>query len=77
MRGDLAMLRVIDVCRVVVKRGQRPNYSAHDRHGMGVGTKALEKAPQLFVHHGVVLDGINKVRALLRVWKFSIQQQIA
>ena len=71
------MLRVIDVEGVVVEGRQGADYAAHDGHRVGVATEAVEKGLQLFVNHGVVLDGADELGFLLCGRQFAVQQQIS
>ncbi len=76
-RRDLAMLRVIDVERVMVERGQCADHSAHDGHGVGIAAEAVEEGLQLLVNHGVVLDVADELGLLLGSRQFAVEQQVA
>ncbi|MNM86200.1 hypothetical protein D3C81_983450 [compost metagenome] len=76
-RRNFAVLRVIDVQGVVVERGEGADHTAHDRHGVGVATEAVEEALQLLVNHGVVLDGADELGLLFCVRQLAVQQQVA
>jgi len=71
------MLRVIDVQGVVVEGREGADYTAHDRHRVGVTTEAVEEGLQLLVNHGVVLHGADKLSLLLCGRQFAVQQQVS
>ena len=74
--SDLAVFGVIDVSRVMVERRQRTDYAAKNRHRVSVWAKPFEKTTQLLIHHGVVLDGVDKRVAFRSVWQFTVEQQV-
>ncbi|MNS78839.1 hypothetical protein D3C72_1124700 [compost metagenome] len=76
-RGDFAVLRVIDVQRVVVERRQGADHTAHDGHRVGVAAEAVEEGLQLLVNHGVVLHGADELGLLLGIRQFAVEQQVA
>src|SRR5688572_7307256 len=43
---------------------------------MCVTGETIEKVVNLFMHHGVVTDGIDELGFLLRVRKFPVEQQV-
>ena len=73
---DLALARIVDVEVVVVEGGQRPDHAAEDRHRMGVAAEAVEEAPQLLVHHGVVGDVLAEFGELGAGRQLAFQQQV-
>jgi hypothetical protein len=42
-RGDHALVRIVDVGRVVIEGRQRADHAAHDRHRMRVAAEAVKK----------------------------------
>ncbi|MCY1441084.1 hypothetical protein D9M71_573870 [compost metagenome] len=76
-RGDFAVLRVIDVQRVMVERRQGADHAAHDGHRVGVAAEAVEEGLQLLVNHGVVLHGADELGLLLGIRQFAVEQQVA
>lgn len=77
MRGDFAMLRVIDVQGVVVEGREGADHAAHHGHRMGVAAEAVEEGLQLLVNHGVVLDGADELFLLRGGGQLAVQQQVA
>ena len=57
MGRNLALLRIVDVGAVMIKRRQGADRAGHDRHRVGVAAEAGEEAVELRVQHGVVGDG--------------------
>ena len=74
--GDLPRLRVVDVEVVVVEGGQRADHAADHRHRVRVAAEAVEEAPQLLMHHGVVGDALAEVLELGRGRQVAFQQQV-
>ena len=61
---------------VVVEGRQGPDHAAHDRHRMRIAPESAEEGGDLFVHHGVVGDGVQEIVALLAVRQVAVQQQV-
>jgi fatty acid-binding protein DegV len=57
----IALLRIVDVGRVVIEGRQRADHAAHDRHRVRVAAEAAEEAMNLLVHHGVAGDACVEV----------------
>ena len=76
-RGDFPVGGVIDVQRVVIKRGQCPHHATHDGHRVRVAAEAVEQIADLLVHHGVVFDGADKGLFLLGGGQFTVEQEVA
>ena len=70
------MLRIVDVQRVVVERGEGTHYATHDCHRVAVTTETIEEGFQLVVNHGVVLDGAVELLLLFCGGQFALEQQI-
>jgi hypothetical protein len=77
MAGDLALARIVDIGGVVVKRRQRADDAAHDRHRMRVAAETAIERRELVVHHRVHGDGAVEIRHLLLVRQVAVQQQVA
>ncbi len=76
-RGNLAVVRVVDVQRIVVEGRKRADNATHDGHGVGVTTETIEEGLQLLVNHGVVLHGADELCLLFGGRQFPVQQEIA
>ena len=74
--GNLAAARIVDIDGVVIKRRQRADHAAHDRHWVRVTAKAVVKARELFMHHGVVRDGVDEFRQLRRIRQLAVHNQV-
>ena len=74
---DLAVLRVVDVERVVIEGRQRAHHAHHHRHRMRIAPETLVQARQLLVHHRVMGHHADEIGLLLRVRQFAVQQQVA
>ena len=73
---DHALIRVMDVGRVVVECRQRADHSAHHRHRVRVASEAAEEARKLLVHHRVVGDVVDELSLFRRGRQFAVQQEI-
>ena len=76
MARDQAGLRIIDVRRVVIERGQRAHSADHDRHRVRVTTEAAEELVKLVVQHGVATDRPIELFEFLGVRQFTVLQQV-
>ena len=76
MRGDHALLRVVDVGGVVIEGGERAHHADHHRHRVGVAPEAAIEIVDLLVHHRVVGDGVDEAVLLACVRQLAIEQQI-
>ena len=76
VRGDLTVLGIIDVQRVVVEGRQRANYATHDGHRMGIAAETVEEVANLLMHHGVILHGADELIALFCGGQFAVQQGV-
>ena len=63
-RGDLTLLGIADIGRVVVEGGERANHADHHRHRMGIAAEAAEELAHLLMHHRVMGDGVFEFLAL-------------
>ena len=75
--GDHALLRVGDVCRVVVEGGHRADDAHHHGHRMRVAAETVEQAVHLVVDHRVMRDRVVEVRLLLRGRQLAVKEQVA
>ncbi len=75
--GDFALLRIVDVGRVVIKRRQRADHAAHHRHGMRVAAEAAEERRQLLMHHRVMGDDKVEFFHPRFAGQLAVQQQMA
>ena len=76
-RSDHALLRIVDVGRVVVEGGERADRSDHDRHRMRVTAEALEEPGHLLVHHRVMGHAMVEVELLRLGRELPVKQEIA
>ena len=76
-RGDHALLRIVDVRRVVIERGQRADGRHHHRHRMGVAAETLEETGHLLVNHGVKDHTPVEIGLLRLGGKLAVKQEIA
>jgi hypothetical protein len=74
---DLAVLRVIDVERVVIEGRERAHHAHHHRHRVRVAAEALVEARELLVHHRVPRDGPHELVLLVLRRQLAVQQQVA
>jgi hypothetical protein len=77
MSRNLPLSRIVDVDRVLVEGGQRPDRARHYGHWMGVPPEALEEAVELGVQHGVVGDHVLEFGELGGRRQFAMQQEVA
>lgn len=75
--GDHALVRIGDVCGVVIEGRQRADAAAHDSHRMRIAAEAGEEAAHLLVHHGVVRDAVIEILLLHGGRQFAVKQQVA
>ena len=71
-----AAARIVNVDRVVVERGERPDHPAQHGHRMGITPETLIEAHQLLMHHGVPGDDAHEVVELLLVGQFAVEDQV-
>jgi hypothetical protein len=71
------VLRVGDVCAVVVEGRQGADQAGHDGHGVGVTPKATQEKLHLLVDHGVVGHEVGELALLVAVGQLSVEQQVA
>jgi hypothetical protein len=72
-----AVLRIVDVQRVVVERGQRADGADQHRHRVRVAAETAEEELHLLVHHGVLGHGGDELLFFCLVRQFAVQQQVA
>ena len=75
-RGDLDLLRVERVQRVLVEGRQRRHRAGQHRHRVGVAREAVEEPPQVLVQHRVLADARSKSCELVRRGQLAVDQQV-
>ncbi len=75
--SDIALLRILDVDRVVIEGRQRADHADHDGHGMCVAAEAGVEPGHLLMHHRVFNDAAVERLVLLAGRKLTIQQEVA
>jgi hypothetical protein len=74
-RGDLAVLRIVDVERVVIESRQAATHADHHGHRMRVAPEPREEAHELLMHHGVRVMCVPV--ALCSDGQLALEQQVA
>ena len=75
-RGEPALLRIVDVERVVIERRQRSDRRAQDRHRMRVVMEAVQKVLERLVHHRVMRDFVLERGELVRRRQLAVDQEV-
>ena len=75
--GNGALLGIIDVSAVVIKRGQRANDADHNGHWVRIAAETVEETVHLLVQHGVAGNRRFKLFELCGTGQLAIQQQKA
>ncbi len=77
VREDIAVLRIMNVRRVVIVRGHGADNGRQHRHGMGVVAETLEEVEHALVEHGVRADRGVEFLEFARRRQLAIEQQVA
>lgn len=65
------MIRVVDVERVMVERGERADSGDENRHGVGVTPESAKEELHLLMDQGVFRDAFFKFGFFLRGGQFA------
>ena len=75
--GNAAVIGIINIQAVLIKRSQCANHANHHGHRVGIATETAEEPSELLMHHGVAQHGFFKFGLLLGSRQFAVNQQIA
>jgi len=76
-RGDLTLLRVVDVGGVMVERSHGADDAGHHGHRVRVATEATVEIVHLLMHHGVLRHQLFEFLELGCRRQFTVKQQVA
>ena len=74
--GDHALVRVVNVGRIMIKGRHRANDAAHDRHRMRVTAEAAIELRQLLMDHRVAGDVVGEFGIFGRVGQIAVEQKV-
>ncbi len=73
---QLAVIFVVNIQHVVIKRRQRPNHRAHQRHRVRVTTKPTDHTRDLLMNHGMSCDAVDKLIVLFTIRRITVQHDV-
>ena len=76
VRGDHALLRIVDIGGVVIEGGEGADHADHHRHRVGIAPEAPVEVVDLLVHHRVLGDGGDEAVLLRRIRQLAVEQQV-
>src|SRR5690606_2977227 len=75
--GYHALVRISNVCGVMIEGRPSANGTTHHGHWVSVTTITAKEAVHLLMNHCVMCYAVHKVFLLCGIWKIAIKQKIA